>query len=48
MSEKERLKPGAAMSPWGELAYMGCGGGEPAGKELDSVVRATCIVAAQC
>ena len=48
MSEKDRLKPGAAMRPCGELAYMGCcWGGEPAGKEAESEVRATCMVFAQ-
>ena len=50
MSEKDRLKPGAAMSPWpwGELAYMAACGGEPAGKEDETDERATCIMSAQC
>jgi hypothetical protein len=48
MSEKERLKAaGAAMSPCGELAYIGGCGGDPAGKDEDTAERATCIVAAQ-
>ena len=46
MSEKERLKLGAAMMPCGELLYMGAGGccEEPAGKDEEaSDERATCI-----
>lgn len=44
MSEMERLKEGAAMTPCGELAYMfGCEE-EPEGKEAASDERATCIL----
>lgn len=46
MSEKERLKPGAAMRPWGELAYMACWGGDAAGNDEESDGRATCILPA--
>jgi hypothetical protein len=48
ISEKERLNAaGAAISPCGELVYICACGGDPAGKDEDNDVRATCIVAAQ-
>ncbi len=44
MSEKDLLKPGAAMRPCAGLAYMADCGDAAAGKEDASELRATCIL----